>query len=59
MDEIASTRTPTAPQGTGAVYVKVYGVTDDGIKYDLPAHFEVKPGDCADINCVCLAGATR
>jgi hypothetical protein len=57
--DIACTRPPKPPRGSGVLTVRVYGITPTGEEYDLPPHFEVKHGDCAEIDCVCRAGAAK
>jgi hypothetical protein len=53
MGEIATTRTPTAPQGSGALYVRVYGMTANGQRYDLPPTAPPEPGQCIVPGCDC------
>lgn len=53
MGEIATTRTPTAPRGTGAMYVRVYGVTPAGQRYALPPDVRPEPGKCIVPGCDC------
>lgn len=53
MDEIATTRPPAPPQGTGAMYVRVYGVTPDGVEYPLPPDVPPVPGQCIVPGCDC------
>lgn len=53
MAEIASTLPPKRPErGTGALYIRVYGVTRDGVQYDIPPS-PPTPGTCPVEGCDC------
>lgn len=54
MAEIASTLPPQRPErGTGALYIRVYGISRDGTKYPLPPDVEPDPGRCLVPGCDC------